>query len=90
MSNFKHEIWTLLAHTMHANHDFVTLIDSIAVTIGADKETQLGGALFVGPFLAQLALHPHLSGLALSERLAANDTWPFILIAALDSLRLSL
>ena len=68
---------------MHANDDFVTLIDSIAVTIWAGKETHPGGALFVGPFLAQLALHPHLSGLAVPERLAANDTWPFFLIAAL-------
>ena len=68
---------------MHAHDDFVTRIHSIAVTIGAGKETQPGGALFVDPFLAQLARHPHLSGLAMPERLDANDTWPFLLIAAL-------
>ena len=68
---------------MHANDEFVTVIRSIADTIGAGKESQHGVALFLGPFLAQLALHPHLSGLAVPERLAANDTWLFLLIAAL-------
>ena len=37
---------------MHAYDAFVTLIRSIAVTVGAGKESQPGGALFVGPFLA--------------------------------------
>ena len=36
---------------MHANHDFVTLIDSIAVTIGAGKETQRGVHSLWGHFL---------------------------------------